>query len=425
MSVPAAAATSPRAIQATYLGLTASTTLATSMIWGINTIFLLDAGLTNLEAFAANAFYTLGMLLFEIPTGVVADLRGRRLSFLLGSAVLAASTALYVLLWVWESPFWAWAAASVLLGFGYTFFSGAMEAWVVDALRSAGYRGELDGVFGRAQAATGVAMLAGSVLGGVLAQLVGLWLPFALRSALLLASLVAAAVWMHDLGFSPVRQRVGPAMRGLLRVSVDVGLRDGRLRWLMLAGPFIGGSMGYVFYAAQPYLLELYGDEEAFALAGIVAALVAAAQIVGGMLAAPLRRVVRRRTTLMLAALAISTAALIVAGLTTSFWIAVAALAAWGLALSTLTPVRRAYLNACIPSQQRATVLSFDSLLSSVGGLVQPAFGRAADLQGYGITIVASSALQALAIPFVALTRHRRDPVDLGEGEAEAQPAAA
>ncbi|MFC7430621.1 MULTISPECIES: MFS transporter [unclassified Agrococcus] len=415
MTVPAAAATSPRAIQATYLALTGSTTLATSMIWGINTIFLLDAGLSNLEAFAANAFYTVGLLLFEIPTGVVADLRGRRLSFLLGSAVLAASTALYVLLWVWESPFWAWAAASVLLGFGYTFFSGAMEAWVVDALRSAGYRGELDGVFGRAQAASGAAMLVGSVLGGVLAQLVGLWLPFALRSLLLVASLVAAAIWMHDLGFTPMRARAGTAMRQLLRVSVDVGLRDGRLRWLMLAGPFVGGSMGYVFYAAQPYLLELYGDPRAYALAGIVAALVAAAQIVGGMLAAPLRRVVRLRTSLMLGALVVSTLALVVAGVTSSFWVAVAMLAVWGLALSALMPVRRAYLNACIPSQQRATVLSFDSLLGSIGGFVQPAFGRAADLQGYGVTIVASSVLQALAIPFVVAARRRRDPVDAGE----------
>jgi hypothetical protein len=78
-------------------------------------------------------------------------------------------------------------------------------------------------------------------------------------------------------------------------------------------------------------------------------------------------------------------------------------------------PVRRAYLNACIPSQQRATVLSFDSLLGSVGGFVQPAFGRAADLQGYGVTIVASSVLQAIALPFVVATRRRRDPVDAGE----------
>ena len=88
----------PRSIQRTYLVLILGNTLAASLIWGINTIFLLDAGLSNLEAFAANAFFTGGMMLFEIPTGVVADLQGRRVSFLLGALTLMVSTLLYVLL---------------------------------------------------------------------------------------------------------------------------------------------------------------------------------------------------------------------------------------------------------------------------------------------------------------------------------------
>jgi hypothetical protein len=48
----------------TYLALVAVSTCATSMIWGINTLFLLDAGLSIGEAFAANAFATAGMVLF-------------------------------------------------------------------------------------------------------------------------------------------------------------------------------------------------------------------------------------------------------------------------------------------------------------------------------------------------------------------------
>ena len=72
----------PRTIQRTYLVLTTVTTLATSFIWGVNTLFLLDAGLTNTEAFAANAFYAIGQVLFEVPTGVVADTRGRRFSYM-------------------------------------------------------------------------------------------------------------------------------------------------------------------------------------------------------------------------------------------------------------------------------------------------------------------------------------------------------
>jgi len=69
---------SARHVQRVYLLLLLLHTLAASFIWGINTLFLLDGGLSNAEAFAANAFFTAGMVVFEVPTGVVADTRGRR-----------------------------------------------------------------------------------------------------------------------------------------------------------------------------------------------------------------------------------------------------------------------------------------------------------------------------------------------------------
>jgi len=62
----------------TYVSLTLLSTFASSFIWGINTLFLLDAGLTITGAFTANAFFTAGQVIFEIPTGVIADTRGRR-----------------------------------------------------------------------------------------------------------------------------------------------------------------------------------------------------------------------------------------------------------------------------------------------------------------------------------------------------------
>src|SRR6187455_1878599 len=160
----------PHFVQRTYLILLLGNTLAASLIWGVNTIFLLDAGLSNLEAFAANAFFTAGMVLFEVPTGIVADTVGRRASYLLGTVTLAASTFLYVGLWQIEAPFWAWAIASILIGLGFTFFSGAVEAWLVDALAATGFEGDLDAVFARGQIATGAAMLTGSVAGGFIAE---------------------------------------------------------------------------------------------------------------------------------------------------------------------------------------------------------------------------------------------------------------
>src|SRR5256885_13398419 len=140
----AARLATPTTIQRTYLLLLLGNTLAASLIWGINTIFLLDAGLSNLEAFAANAFFTAGMVIFEVPTGVVADTVGRRASYLLGTVTLAASTLLYVLLWRIHAPFWQWAVISMLIGLGFTFFSGAVEAWLVGWLKAARFTCELD-----------------------------------------------------------------------------------------------------------------------------------------------------------------------------------------------------------------------------------------------------------------------------------------
>src|ERR687897_617435 len=105
-------------VQRTYLTLTLLSTLAASFIWGINTLFLLDAGLSNAEAFAANAFFSIGQVLFEVPTGVVADTRGRRFSFLLGALTLLVATLLYLVMWQVHAPLLGWAAASILLGLG-------------------------------------------------------------------------------------------------------------------------------------------------------------------------------------------------------------------------------------------------------------------------------------------------------------------
>ena len=214
----------PRSIQRTYLILILGNTLAASLIWGINTIFLLDAGLSNFEAFAANAFFTAGMVLFEVPTGIVADTVGRRMSYLLGTVTLTASTLLYVLLWQIEAPFWEWAAASALLGLGFTFFSGAVEAWLVDALKATGFTGELEAVFGRGQIVNGVAMFTGAVAGGFLAQQLSLGTPFVARGVILAIMFVVAWRLMHDVGFTPDRGgRPLAEMRKIASNSIEYG----------------------------------------------------------------------------------------------------------------------------------------------------------------------------------------------------------
>ena len=417
---------SPSQIQRTYLTLMAGNTLAASFIWGINTIFLLDAGLSNFEAFAANAFFTAGMVLFEIPTGVVADTIGRRVSYLAGTVTLMVTTLLYVWLWQIEGPFWAWAVISVLLGLGFTFFSGAVEAWLVDALDATGFTGSLETVFGRGQIVTGVGMLAGSVIGGYVAQLTSLGVPFVMRAVVLLLMFGFAYKVMRDVGFAPKKSEgTIREMKLITKASVDYGLRVPSVRWLMLASPFTAGVGIYAFYALQPYLLELFGDSEAYGIAGVTAALVAGAQICGGLLAPRIRKLFRLRTSALLFAVGLGGLSLLAIGLTDNFWIVVGLIAIWAMLFAASMPIRQSYLNGMIPSGQRATILSFDSMLGSTGGVaVQPGLGRAADVWGYGTSYVIGAAITTLALPFIYLSRREGAAADEGapSGDREQGP---
>jgi MFS family permease len=409
-----------RRIQRIYLVLLLGNTLAASFIWGINTLFLLDAGLSNLEAFAANAFFMAGMVVFEVPTGVVADTWGRRLSYLLGTLTLAVTTFLYWALWLTTAPFWTWAIVSMLLGLGFTFFSGAVEAWLVDALAHARYTGSLELVFGRGQMVSGIAMLGGSVAGGVIAQATSLGVPFLLRGAVLLTMFALAWVLMEDLGFTPAPE-ADPlrATRNVLNASIEHGLKNPPVRWVMLAAPFATGVGFYVFYALQPYLLELYGDEKAYSVAGLAAAAVAAAQIAGGWAAPRIRGLFAKRTSALILAALADVLVLVLIGVAPAFWIGLALVIVWGLIFSAERPIRQAYLNGMIPSQQRATVLSFDSLMGSTGGVVvQPVLGRVADVYTYPASFVVGAAIQLFSVPFLLASRRERSPADTAEERA-------
>jgi MFS family permease len=414
-------------VQRVYLTLLLGNTLAASFIWGINTIFLLDAGLSNFEAFAANAFFTVGMVIFEIPTGVVADTVGRKVSYLLGTVTLAVTTGLYWALWLWHAPFVWWAVVSVLLGLGFTFFSGAVEAWLVDALAFTAYDGSLEAVFGRGLVVQGIATFVGSVLGGVIAQVSNLGVPFLVRAGVLVVMFVFAFTVMKDLGFTPDRSR-GPlqATRSVLAQSVEHGLKRRSVRYMIFSAPFIGGVGIYAFYALQPYLLELYGDTTAYSVAGLAAALLSVAQIVGGILAPRIRHLFARRTTTVIGASLVSVFALVVLGINNSFWLALVFLVVWGFVFAAAGPVRQAYLNDMIPSKQRATVLSFDSLFGSLGGVfIQPALGRSADLWGYGTSLVIGGVVELIGVPLLFASRNQRDPADTSResDDAPAEPA--
>ena len=381
--------------------------MSAALIWGVNTLFLLGAGLSFFEVCVANAAFSAGMVLFEVPTGVVADTLGRRVSFLLSVAVLSATTLLYVALAQVDAGVVAFSVVSVAMGLGFTFYSGAMEAWLVDALAVTGFTGALDAVFARAQQITGAAMLVGTIGGGLLGQ-IDLSVPYVVRAVLLVAVFAIAYAVMHDVGFTPSRLTVAELPSAVARNARDgvaFGWSQRPLRLLMLASCVQLGFFMWAFYASQPYLLDLLGSDAVW-IAGLVTAGIALSTIAGNQLVDVLSRRCGRRTTLLLGAAAVETCAAIVLGLVSSFWLALPALLLITAATGVTSPVRQAYLHQVVPSQQRATVVSFDSMIANTGGIGgQVGLGALGENRSVGAAFVAGGIVTGLALPLLARVR--------------------
>ena len=403
-------------------------TISASLIWGVNTLFLLDAGLDIFGAFVANSFFTAAMVLFELPTGVLADTKGRRISFLLSIAVLLGSTLWYVGIAASGGGLVAFCLASVVMGIGFTLYSGAVEAWVVDALRADGYDGPLDGLFARSAIITGVAMLAGTVGGGFLGT-ADLSLPYVVRALLLGITFVISLFAMHDRGFTPrpvTVDHLADEMRKVGRAGITWSWHEPRIRLLVWASFIQTGFLMWGWYAWQPYFLDLL-DNDAVWVAGAIAALSALGMTGGNSLVPLFGRMCARRSTLLIWASAISSFALIGVGLAPSFWPALVFLVVAMVGIGVIEPVKQAYLHQIVPSEHRATVVSFNSMFGNAGGIGgQTALGALARSSGIPQGYVVGGAATLLAVPIFMRLHKVGGAYDLGcEPAAPPQTTAA
>ncbi|HEV8572905.1 MAG TPA: MFS transporter [Actinomycetota bacterium] len=409
----------PKRIIRTYLTITALFTLSASLIWGINTLFLLDAGLDIFEVFVANAAFTAAMALFEVPTGVVADTRGRRISFLLSEAVLVVGTLAYVGVAAIHGGLLLFSLAGVILGLGYTFYSGAVEAWLVDALRATGFRGELDRVFARGGMVSGAATLVGTVAGGVIGS-IDLSIPYLVRSALLAGAFAVGFSMMHDLGFTPRTLRlrgITVEMRKVARAGITYGWRVPSVRLLVLGSFVTLGFFFWAWYAWPPYFLDLLGRDLVWVV-GVIAALFSLAQICGNALVGRLVRPGIRRTTILITGSGVLTAAMVAVGTIQLFWVAVPMFLLAAVVAGFLFPVRQTYLHAVIPTEQRATLVSFDALLGSLGSVGgQTGLGYLSRVRSIPDGFVVGGLATGIVVPLYLLLRARSDQADVVRGE--------
>jgi MFS family permease len=411
----------------TYLGVAASTTLAQSLIWGVNTLFLLSVGLDIFQVMLVNAAYTVAQVIFEVPTGVVADTVGRRASYLLAVGVIFASTLLYVGFGLAGYGVWPFAAASALLGIGYTFYTGAVDAWMVDALHSVGYEGKLEPIFARYGITFGIFMLVGTTLGGFLGQL-DLWIPYVARAVVLVPAFLIGVFLMRDLGFKGRPLTLGSfggETRKIATAGVTYGWSDRVVRFIMFASLVQGVFFMYGFYSWQKYFLDLLGQDLVW-VTGVIAALVGLTQILGNALVGRITARISDRGLILMVCTGVSTFAIVGAALVQQFWVAVPLYLVSAVSFGISMPVKQGWLNARIPSAQRATIISLDALFGDAGSTVgQVGLGWLSQTVSIPFAWLVGGVTQAIGIPLLGTARRveRAEPAEPAAAAADGTPA--
>ena len=392
-----------------FLAINGGRALFNALVFTINLIYQVQTvGLNPLQLVLVGTVLEVTVVLFEVPTGVVADVYSRRLSVIVGLALVGCGFLLEGSI----AMFWAVLGAQVLWGIGYTFVSGALQAWLADEIgvNAAGP------VFLRSAQ---VGLIAGLVGIGASAWLAQSWLqlPIILGGALYISLAAYLALTMPENGFHPtpaeeretLKQLVATARAGLQAVRGNPALR------ILVGLSLVTGlySEGYD-RLWTPRLLNDFSFPSLFGLGSPVIwfGVIGAGATLTGIAANELARrgrateVQGRSINWLTLLYGLLPASLLLLAWTRSFWLALLALLAINLCRSTLEPLESAWIVRSTSSAQRATVISLwgqaNSLGQAAGG---PVLGLVGTVARIPVALTVSSLLLLPAQWLLALAR--------------------
>lgn len=407
-----------------YLLLAFGQAFCFSLIFTVNMVYQVTVvGLTPFQLVIVGTVLEATCFLFEIPTGVLADVYSRRLSILIGIILIGCGFLLEGSI----PAFWAVVGAQVIWGIGYTFTSGATEAWITDEV------GEdaVGPVFLRSTQMWLIGGLVGT-FAAVALGVVKIQLPMVLAGILLVALAVGLFIIMPERHMHPTPRaerstfahmrdttRSGfrlamarPVVKSLIIVSLVVGLASeafDRLNTASIINRF-----------EFPTVLGYTGPVVWFGVAGVIGTLLglAATQALDRLNPEALASGVPAR--LLASGAVLQVLAVIGFALSGNLWIAFAMLWLRTVVASVMEPVQAAWLNRNLDSSSRATVISMTGQANAIG---QVGGGPILGWVGSAISIRAALLASALVLsPTVALygrlIAHRdADPVEESEAE--------
>jgi len=335
-------------------------------LFAVYPLFLRARGLNQLQINCMLTTYFIVTFLTDLPTGAFADAIGRRRSFMLGCALRTVACTVYFL--SYRYPMFL--VAETIDGIGTTFCNGAIDAWGVDALEQAGFQGLKDRLFSRISQLTNVGFMASAAIGAYVADR-NIAFPWVCSAVGFSIACVTGALLMSDGGRKSSKIDLA-VLVAQVRRRISDGLREGFSRRSVL---LLSIAQGVLFAAVSPYWLEwpqFFND--AYAASGIwivgwLYSLFTIAQMAGAEAVIRIGDDQNARPR-RLAVLAIASAMLLFSagavGHRPSTVLAI--LAAFNLCWGSLMPLLNSWFNEQLEADERATLLSFNSTFSTLGG---------------------------------------------------------
>jgi MFS transporter, DHA3 family, tetracycline resistance protein len=378
-----------------------------TIVWVLAPVYFVQTvGMSPLQLVLVGTFMELTVFLFEVPTGIVADVYTRRLSIVIGLFVMGAA-----IVFVGSVPeAWAVILGWSVWGFGYTFTSGATDAWLADEIGIDKVRP----VYLRSAQLSRVVSLVGIAI-SVALGLVAVWVPIVVGGCVIAATGVAVVLLMPETGFAPAPRE---EMEGAIRTMARTGRTGARLvRQTPLLLLILGISASWGAWSegydrlSEAHIIRDVGLPSFFGLSFIVwfGLIYAASLLLSIFVARPANRRLEQaepatvtKTLLLLNAALIGT--VVVFGLAGLFWLAVLAMLLTNVARSLVMPLFTSWLNQSITrSNVRATVMSITNQADAVGQWTGgPAIGGIGNAFGIRAALVTGAFLLSPALALYA-----------------------
>lgn len=348
-----------------YLLFTLVTKLGISFISATYVIFLISRGLNLFEVNLVNFVFFTTLFLCEVPTGAVADVFGRKTSFVISCFLFAGGMFLYAA----SHSFWEFALAEAVSAVGATFASGAFQAWLVDRLRYHNHTEPLSSVFAKEQQITSFSGIVGAIAGAFLAEK-DLALPWIAGGVILLSAGLLALVLMKEEYF--VRQSFSlktgfQSMRNTIKASFHYGVRSTIVRFILLMGTVQYFAIQAPNMQWQPFFSQFLPNKTSL---GFVYGGISICFMIGSALSLRLLKILRgEKRSLVISQTAIGVGILMTT-LLGWFPLAISMFLFHEVARGLFRPLKDMYLNDNIPSKERATLISFESMSHHVGGMI-------------------------------------------------------